>query len=331
MPALTTADAHEDSVVALPAEAARTVESLAATLLPVAGGRMDEPDWLREAARRWHELPLPLRTSLTAFRRDSGPAGTLLIRGLPVDEELLPDTPSAKGSVQREATIPAGALMLVTSALGDPIAFRPEKSGAMVHDVVPVPGSEAFQGNEGSVLLSLHTENAFHADRPDYVLLLCLRADHEQVAALRTVSVRQVGRAIPDPLREALASAEYVTDAPPSFGSASGAGRSVPHAVLGGAPDDPDLLVDFAATQPQTPRAAAALRDLRDLLAEHAVNHYLRPGDLAVVDNAVTVHGRSGFTPRYDGRDRWLQRSFATRDLRRSRPLRPGDGHVLIG
>ncbi|GAQ60052.1 L-asparagine oxygenase [Streptomyces scabiei] len=44
----------------------------------------------------------------------------------------------------------------------------------------------------------------------------------------------------------------------------------------------------------------------------------------------ITLHGRSAFTPRYDGRDRWLQRTFAFSDLRRSRDHRPGDGTVLV-
>jgi L-asparagine oxygenase len=47
------------------------------------------------------------------------------------------------------------------------------------------------------------------------------------------------------------------------------------------------------------------------------------------VDNRVTVHGRTAFQPRYDGRDRWLQRTFALADLRRSRGYRPNDGYVL--
>ncbi|HEY5875714.1 MAG TPA: TauD/TfdA family dioxygenase, partial [Ilumatobacteraceae bacterium] len=41
----------------------------------------------------------------------------------------------------------------------------------------------------------------------------------------------------------------------------------------------------------------------------------LEPGDLLVVDNSVAVHGRSPFTPRFDGTDRWLQRTFVVSDL----------------
>lgn len=316
-------------VVELSRAGSLAVAEVAGSLLPVAGGAVDDRAWIAEAGLLSHDLPAALRKSLATYRRDPGRTGALLIRGLPVDESSLPETPMVSGSAQRTATIPAAVLMLVASVLGDPIAFRQEKSGAMVQDVVPVPGSEEFQGNEGSVLLTFHNENAFHHHRPDYVLLVCLRADHERVAGLRTVSIRQVRELLGDEHRDALSSTEFVTGAPPSFGS--GRGESEPHAVLTGAPDDPDIMVDFAATTPLTERAGHALAALRSLFVTHALTHYLTPGDLAIVDNRVTVHGRTGFTPRYDGRDRWLQRTCVTQNLRRSRLLRIADGHVLAG
>ncbi|WHT22387.1 TauD/TfdA family dioxygenase [Crossiella sp. CA-258035] len=308
---------------------ALAVEEVATTLLSIEDGHIDERGWVKAAGERAHELPISLRRALSAYRRDSGPSGAMVIRGLPVDESLVPETPTRSGSVQRTATVPAATLMMVTHLLGDVIAFRPEKSGALVHNVVPVPGSEDFQGNEGSVLLSFHNENAFHDNRPDHVLLLCLRADHDREAGLRTASIRQVHDLLSDQSREVLFRREFVTAPPPSFGLP--AGETEPHAVLTGAPDDPDVLVDFAAISPLTEAARTAMAELQNLFAANALTHYLVPGDLAIVDNRVTVHGRTGFTPRYDGQDRWLQRTFATQDLRRSRAHRIGDGHVLYG
>jgi L-asparagine oxygenase len=47
-----------------------------------------------------------------------------------------------------------------------------------------------------------------------------------------------------------------------------------------------------------------------------------------VIDNSTTVHGRNGFQPRYDGRDRWLQRMFVVRSLRGSLDmLEPGGAY----
>jgi hypothetical protein len=50
----------------------------------------------------------------------------------------------------------------------------------------------------------------------------------------------------------------------------------------------------------------------------------LRTGDLLVVDNSVSVHGRSSFPARFDGTDRWLQRTFVVSDLAASATERQG-------
>lgn len=303
------------------------IERVALGLLPVAQGRIDEHAWVSAAREAWEELPAPVRATVRRFRRDSGTTGALVVSGLPLGPDGVPDTPIRDGSVQRTATVPAAVLMMFAAGLGDPASFRPEKSGALVQDVVPVPGKEDFQGNAGSVLLSFHIENAFHPHRPDFVMLSCLRADHEGVAGLRTACVRQVFDLLGASARDALFSAEFVTEPPPSFGATDG--DPTPHAVLTGAPDDPDLQIDFAATRPLTTRAGEAMDELQKLFADHAHTHYLTPGSLAIVDNRVTVHGRTAFEPRYDGRDRWLQRTFSLADFRASRAYRGGDGYVL--
>jgi L-asparagine oxygenase len=289
--------------------------------------QVDDPAWVTDVQHASAMLPPALRQALRRFRRHSGPTGTLLVHGIPVDAESLPPTPSVEGSAQRSVTVAAAALMLAACALGEPAAFRAEKSGALVQDVVPVPGKEAFQGNAGSVLLSFHNENAFHEHRPDYVMLLCLRPDHDRVAGLRAVCVREVLPLLTAATREALFSAEFVTEPPPSFGSEGGA--TAPHAVLRGAPEDPDLRVDMSATTALTSRARAALDELGR--AFESVTNVVRldAGDLAIVDNRVAAHGRTAFRPRYDGVDRWLQRTFVATDLRRSRDHRPHDGYVL--
>jgi L-asparagine oxygenase len=307
---------------------ARDAEQIALDVCAAAEGVVDSVEWISAARRASINLPAEILTTLREFRRYSGEKGALLLRGLPVDESTVGATPTVKGSVQRSATVPGALLMMSASVLGEPIAFRPEKSGAMVQDVVPVPGQEEFQGNAGSVLLEFHNENAFHPFRPDYVLLLCLRADHDGVAGLTTVCIRQVLPFLSEPAREALFAPEYITAAPPSFGDMKA--EPVPHGVLSGVVEDPDLRVDFAATQALTDRAVLALRELQRLFADHAQVLRLVPGDMAIVDNRVTVHGRTGFQPRYDGKDRWLQRTFSLVDFRAARTFREAEGHVLV-
>jgi L-asparagine oxygenase len=67
-----------------------------------------------------------------------------------------------------------------------------------------------------------------------------------------------------------------------------------------------------------TPEANAALEALKAAVAQVYQGVKLNVGDLLCIDNRRTVHGRSSFTPRYDGFDRWLQRAFVVRDLGKS-------------
>jgi alpha-ketoglutarate-dependent taurine dioxygenase len=70
--------------------------------------------------------------------------------------------------------------------------------------------------------------------------------------------------------------------------------------------------------------ATAALDRLRAAVDEVQLKVFLEAGDLLVVDNQVAVHGRSPFTPRFDGTDRWLQRTFVVSDLASSAQDRIG-------
>jgi L-asparagine oxygenase len=313
--------------LALCPDEAADIERVAREVRAASPGRIDDPAGVEAARTGWDALPVRLRQVIRQFRRDSGPRGLRLVRGVPIGAaDTLPPTPTVPDSVEHNASISAAALVMLACGLGDPSAFAAEKCGALVQNVVPVPGREEFQGNAGSVLLFPHTENAFHPHRPDFVMLLCLRADHDRVAQLVTACIRTALPLLSDDAREGLFSQEFVTEAPPSFGACGATSR---HAVLFGAPEDPDIRVDFSATTPLTRRAKSSLIELEQVFDEIACPVKLTPGDLAIVDNRVTVHGRSAFTPRYDGKDRWLQRTFVAADLRRSRDHRPQDGYVM--
>ena len=46
-------------------------------------------------------------------------------------------------------------------------------------------------------------------------------------------------------------------------------------------------------------------------------------------DNNRAVHGRSSFSPKYDGNDRFLIRCFSTFDLEKSAYARPNNGRMI--
>jgi L-asparagine oxygenase len=314
-------------VFALDESDRQLLDDLVAGLTADPDARVDDDDWADAARTLSNRLPVRLRRTIRRFRRDPGLEGVLLIRGLPVGADNLPSTPKDSGSVERRATPSAAALMLLSAQFGEMGAFRQEKSGALVQNIVPIAGNESFQGNEGSESLKMHIEDGFHEHRPDYVGLLCLRNDHDNVAGLRTASIRRALPLLSEKSRVILREPRFVTHPPASFGAGLPPASALP--LLDGDPGDPDIQVDFACTEPQGAEAEAAMAELSRALDEVARTFVLEPGDLAVLDNRLTLHGRTSFRPRYDGADRWLQRSFMYLDARRTRPVREADGNVL--
>lgn len=302
------------------------VRAVVDDLLNAAGGEVNDPAWITAARAASQRLPRELLGMLREFRHEPGPEGVLLLRNLPVEEDL-PATPVTPGSFRSRATVAGAAVATAMLQLGEVIAYRSEKSGALVQDVVPVPGHESQQSNAGSVRLHMHTENAFHPNRPDYLGLMCVRADPTGDARLCTASIRRALPLLSRPARQILSEERFLTEPPPSFGD--GDGVTPVHAVLRGAPEDPDVVVDFASTHPVDAGARQAMAELR--AAFDRVTHALAfdVGDLALVDNRLTVHGRTSFRPLFDGSDRWLHRVYAALDRRRARVHAQGGGAVL--
>ncbi|MEY9926803.1 L-asparagine oxygenase [Catenulispora sp. GP43] len=313
--------------ITLTAAERATVAGLGAELVGREYPRIDEQAWVTRAREHSAGLPDRLRAAIRAYRHDPGVDGLLLVRNLPIEGAGLPPTPMVAESVERIPTGPAAVIALLASSLGELAAYRAEKGGALVQNVVPVPGREGSQSNAGSVSLEMHVENAFHPHRPDYVGLLCLRNDHEGQAGTVVSSIRRALEHLPAAAREVLHGERFVTAPPPSFSAGDG---GAPHAVLTGAHEDPDVRVDFNATVAADDEAKVALEALREAFTQVSAQLPLAAGELAFVDNRISVHGRTAFTPRYDGRDRWLHRAFVHLDGRRTRGHRPEGAAVLV-
>ncbi|MEV5877084.1 TauD/TfdA family dioxygenase [Streptomyces sp. NPDC052101] len=63
-----------------------------------------------------------------------------------------------------------------------------------------------------------------------------------------------------------------------------------------------------------TGAAEAALDRLQAACREVGHEVCLRPGEALLINNRKGLHARSEFTARYDGADRWLQRTYVRRN-----------------
>ena len=281
--------------------------------------------FVRAAAHAGRNVPPAVYDALTDFVDAPHRSGALLLRGAPIGE--LPQTPATPTTPTAKDHASEFTLLTVARLLGQPVGYEPEHGGDIVQQLVPVAGTETLQVSTSSkVELMFHTEAAFHPHRPRYLLLLCLRGDASAVTTLS--SIHEVLPLLPHDVRTTLFEPRFRTAVDESYLHGRPNLLGAPMPVLAGDPHTPTMVFDADLMVGTDEAADDALRVLAQAVASHRTGVVLEPGDLLVVDNAVAVHGRSPFTPRFDGFDRWLQRAFVVSDLRPSAAER--NGRVIV-
>lgn len=209
-------------------------------------------------------------------------------------------------------------LASVGNLLGEPYGFVQEGSGELFTNVRPTQKNSEFLSSESSnILLDFHTEVAFHPAIPDYLLLFCLRPDREAKAETIFSSIKQVLPRLDARTIEVLKRPDFVTGIDYSFGSENGTKGNGPQlSILSGSESDPLMIFDSDLMVGLNEKANQAILKLKMELDHCKQSIVLKAGDLLIVDNLKSVHGRTLFKARYDGYDRWLQRMVVKRDLR---------------
>ncbi|TXS39765.1 clavaminate synthase [Streptomyces sp. uw30] len=279
--------------------------------------RKDLYGFLDAAGEAAADLPEDLGAALDDFNAGGNHAGYLLLRGLPVErDDDLPDTPtSTPAPVDRPLQRMEAMLGIVGRRLGLHTGYRELRSGSVYHDVYPSPGAHHLSSETSETLLEFHTEMAYHVLQPNYVMLACSRADHERKAATLVSSIRRALPLIPDEVRSHL----YERPMPCCVDVAFRGGVEDPGAIADvrpfyGDPQDPLLGYDRELLAPREPADVEAVSVLSKALDEVSESVRLTPGDMVIIDNFRTTHARTPFSPRWDGKDRWLHRVYIRTD-----------------
>lgn len=188
---------------------------------------------------------------------------------------------------------------------GQPFGFMYEQRGTVVQNLFPIKTNATEQISSSSAVdLELHTETAFHSQRPDHLLLFCLRGDPKAGTVVSELS-RFIGF-LDNHTKDVLKQPVFETTLDLSFQDQFGADHRIDTSVL--SEDEETITFDKALMTGKTPEAQRALILLTEAIYAARRILFLRPGEALIMDNKRTIHGRTSFKPRFDGRDRWLKR-----------------------
>lgn len=287
----------------------------------------DDPElFCRQIKYASAQLPLSITQKMMDFVYRGSSTGFLLFNNLP-RENLLPETPSGNTFKIGEKTRLAYIQSILISTIGDMIAYEAEGYGRLFQDVVPIESMAKNQTSLSSdIELEIHTEQAFSKLRPDILSLACLRGDDRAYTYILPVQ-RIIENCSPREI-QTLREPRWMIGVDLSFklhgqpfidGDVRG-----PIAILSGPEEDPELIFDQDLMKGTTPEAENLVKKIVEIYYKHRIAHCLQPGEIIFVDNRRAVHGRSSFSPKYDGYDRFLVRCFATLDYEKSVHARDG-------
>ncbi len=294
-------------------------------------GPWDPAEFLPHARMVAESLPIRVRQFFRRVQADE--TDVAVISGLPLRQDLEPtptgwDMALKTGAGLREEVV----LTLLSAGLGEPFAWGDQQNGRIVHDVCPAPGKETSETSGSSTApLSLHTEDAFHQCRCDYVALYCLR-NQEQVG---TTVVRADRLDLPARLSGILSEKRFHHRPDQSHVGPQGhsSGAVDRDAILFGPAESRYLRIDFddtCAADEDDVEAKEAIAELYTYVTGALERVVLEPGDAIFLDNYRVIHGREPFQPRYDGTDRWLKRVNLIRDIRKVYTATESRSRVIV-
>ncbi len=259
-----------------------------------------------------------LRSLLCSIKNDHHAPGVIILKNCPMDTNI-PPTPidGMRGRYWKQSVVIEAFITGLGCDLGEPIGHQEEKGGGLLHDLVPIKNTDEQLSNEGYEDFGLHVENSVFENRERFLLIYCVRPDHDKRAKTPMVDVRDVIKWLPEWVIEELRKAQFVIRKPYILNRAKVKNDSVPVAVFRGPIYAPEVRVTLYSegTRALTSRGVLALKKFAEVANSIAVPYMLDTGDLAIINNHMVLHGRSEFTPRGDGMDRHLVRLYVAADL----------------
>jgi len=280
----------------------------------------DPNRFVLESSMLKHRIPCNIQFLLDNFLKNRSSNGYVLLQNVDINESY-PPTPDGNNNFISEKTNFAKIIAILNQYLGEMVSYEAECFGRLFQDMVPKKSLSNSQTSLSSnVELEIHTEQAFSDLRPDILTLGCIRGDENTITYILPVNVLLDKmdalkiKLLREPLWKIGVDLSFkMNNTDFIHGDIRG-----PIPIIYGYESDPLFVFDQDLMTGITEEAEQLKQEVIDIYYKYRYSYVLKPGDVIFIDNKRAVHGRSPFTPKFDGSDRFIIRSFVTLDLNQS-------------
>lgn len=219
-------------------------------------------------------------------------------------------------------------LKIRSMRFGRVYGFEQEQNGATVQNLFPIRSQETEQISSSSkTVLEMHTETAFHPWRAQVFALLCVRDDPN--AGTTYAELADILDNLDERVIDHLHQPVFATRLDASFQTLGQVDKSIRTPILfDGATS---MTYDRHLMTGLNEAAQSSLNEFTRAVEKSTKTIYLKAGEVAIINNLTVVHGRTPFSPRYDGTDRWLKRVMLSNNFPSSDNCKCGlDGLSII-
>lgn len=301
--------------------------------------KRDSDLFCEKAKQLSEQIPIRIQKILNDFYLNGNETGFVLIHTIPYKKETIPKTPLVNTNSVGSTTLLAYIQSIFVSFLGEMISYEAEGDGQIFQDIIPVPNMGINQTSYSSdVELEIHTEQAFSKIRPDILSLACLKGDKN--ALTYVLPLNKILENISEEEYELLLKPLWKTGVDVSFkkngylfleGDIRG-----PFPIINDSNNNNNskektlvLIFDQDLMKGTTEESNHIIEKIVDIYYKNRIPHNLQPGEILLIDNRRSLHGRSPFIPKYDGNDRFLIRCFAISNYESTLYARPNNGRMV--
>lgn len=242
--------------------------------------------------------------------------GYILFSKINLDTEI-PETPIKNGQNIGSHTKLARMQGILMSYISHLVGYEGECEGSLFQDIIPIKNTEKMQISIGSLSeLEVHTEQAFSLYKPDYISLACLRGAPDAITYL--LDIQEIHKHLTEreynmlwlPLWLIGVDASFLLNEIEDKKQIRG-----PLPMLSKKENKTYFIFDKDLMQGITEEANEIIDKITEIYENSRLGYCLQLGDIMIIDNRRMIHGRSCFCPKYDGKDRFLVRSFGMIEL----------------